>query len=70
MAESKIEGYRKRDETYEPLAPKETKKEMKSSSPEEGSSMSQFRKSIDDHISDINKGRSNGIPDNYKKKDK
>lgn len=66
----KIEGYRERDSEYVPLGPKEVKKEMSISSASEGNSMSQFRKSIEDHMGEISSGRGNGIPDNYKKKSK
>lgn len=67
---SKIEGYRERDSEYVPSAPKEVSKEVTQSAPSESSSMSQFRKSMEDHMGEISKGRGNGIPDNYKKKDK
>lgn len=66
----KIEGYRERDEVYKPLAPKEASKEMNISPASEGGAMSQFRKSMEDHMGEINSGRGNGIPDNYKKKNK
>ena len=74
MAE-KIEGYRKRDEEYSTLKPKEVSKEMKPTSPSQGSSMQEFMnrmetKSIEDHTKEISSGRGNGIPDNYKKKTK
>lgn len=69
MAE-KIEGYKKRDESYETLKPKDLKVEIKQKDQMEGSSMSQFRKSMEDHMGEISAGRGNGIPDNYKKKDK
>ena len=69
MAE-KIEGYRERGSEYESKKPKEVAKEMTPSTPSEGGTMSQFRKSMEDHMGEISKGRGNGIPDNYKKKDK
>lgn len=64
----KIEGYRKRDESYTSSTPKEVSKEMPISPPSEGSSMSTFRKSMEDHMNDINIGRGNGIPNNYQEK--
>jgi hypothetical protein len=67
MAE-KIEGYRDRNEEYKPLTPKSKKLEMKAPDPQEGNSMSEFRKSMEDHQKDISSGRGNGIPDNYKEK--
>lgn len=64
----KIEGYRERDESYISATPKEVKKDINTPSAVEGGSMSQFRKSMEDHIGEINSGRGNGIPDNFKKK--
>jgi hypothetical protein len=64
----KIEGYKKRGSLAEMPTPKETKNDISTPSPLEGSSMSTFRKSIEDHMNDINSGRGNGIPDNYQEK--
>ena len=66
----KIEGYRERDSGYVSSTPKEVKKEMSPPSTSEGGSMSQFRKSMEDHMGEISSGRGNGIPDNFKKKNK
>ena len=66
---SKIEGYRERGTPYTPSTPKENKlPDIQSSSPVPGPEMS---RTIEEHMSDINKGRP-GVPDNYssKKKDK
>ena len=68
MAE-KIEGYRDRNSTYKPSEPKEVKKEIAPTTPQEGNSMSTFRKSMEDHMNEINAGRGN-IPDNAKKEPK
>jgi len=68
MADNKIEGYRKRDESYTPSTPKEVSKEMPMNTPSEGGSMSSFRKSMEDHMNEINMGRGNGIPDNLQEK--
>ena len=66
---AKIDGYKERGSKYTPSTPTETKKEIATTKPQEGNSMSEFRKSMEDHMSDINSGRGN-VPDNYKKKDK
>jgi hypothetical protein len=67
MAE-KIEGYRKRDSEYVPLSPKETTVDIKATTPKEGPFMTDFRKSIEEHMQEISSGRGNGIPDNYQEK--
>lgn len=66
---AKIEGYKERGSVYTPSTPTETKKDITPPNPQEGNSMSTFRKSMEDHMNDINSGRDN-IPDNAKKETK
>ena len=64
----KIEGYKKRGSQAEMPSPKEIRKEMPMPNPTEGNSMSEFRKSMEDHMNEMNVGRGNGIPDNFQEK--
>lgn len=62
----KIEGYRERDSKYTPSTPTEIKRDIAPPKPQEGKSMSEFRKSMEDHMVDINSGRGN-VPDSLPK---
>lgn len=54
--------------TYTPAKPKEVKKEMTITPPSEGNSMSQFRKSMEDHMNEVMTGGRAGIPDTNRPK--
>jgi hypothetical protein len=64
----KIEGYKKRGSPAEMPVPTTSQNNIQLPTPVEGNSMSTFRKSMEDHMNDINAGRGNGIPDNLQEK--